>query len=96
MRRSPLAAAFVLAVCLLFPAAGQASINDDQFSSEAFNQLAAAVADPILPTGFTVSAVWSGLVTPTAVRFAPDGRVFVALKSGIVDVFDSIADPTPT
>ncbi len=97
MRRSPLAAALVLAACLLFPAAGQAAAaTADPFSSEAFNQLAAAVATPNLPVGFTSSAVWSGLNTPTAVRFAPNGHVFVALKGGIVDEFDSLADTTPT
>ena len=30
------------------------------------------------------------------VRFAPDGRVFVATKSGIINVFDSLDDTTPT
>ena len=39
--------------------------------------------------------VLSGLTFPTNVEFAPDGRVFVAEKSGIVKVFDSIFDPTP-
>ena len=29
-------------------------------------------------------------------RFAPDGRVFVASKSGIVNVFDDLTDTTPT
>ena len=33
---------------------------------------------------------------PTAVRFAPDGRVFVAEKSGLIKVFDSLTDTTPT
>ena len=31
-----------------------------------------------------------------AMRFAPDGRVFVAEKSGRIKVFDSLSDPTPT
>ena len=29
-------------------------------------------------------------------RFSPDGRVFVAEKSGLIKVFDSLSDPTPT
>lgn len=35
---------------------------------------------------------------PTAVAFAPvsDGRVFVAEKSGVIKVFDDLADTTPT
>src|SRR3954454_5862558 len=49
-----------------------------------------------LPTGFTDTVQWSGLVVPTAIRFAPDGRIFVAQKNGIIDVFDNMADPTPT
>ena len=40
--------------------------------------------------------VISGLTNPTVVRFASDGRVFVAEKSGLIKVFDSLADPTPT
>ncbi|HYK94962.1 MAG TPA: PQQ-dependent sugar dehydrogenase, partial [Candidatus Dormibacteraeota bacterium] len=39
--------------------------------------------------------MFSGLTYPTAVRFASDGRVFVAEKSGLIKVFDSLSDPTP-
>jgi glucose/arabinose dehydrogenase len=46
--------------------------------------------------GFSVQTVWSGLNWPTAIEFAPDGRVFVAEKAGLVKVFDSLTDPTPT
>ena len=49
-----------------------------------------------LPPGFSESTVWSGLGNPTALRFAPDGRVFVASKSGIINVFDGLGDATPT
>ena len=48
-----------------------------------------------LPTGFTEKTVFSGLTQPTAVRFASDGRVFVAEKSGLIKEFDSSADTTP-
>ncbi len=47
-----------------------------------------------LPTGFQESIVFSGLTNPTAVRFAADGRVFVAEKSGVIKVFDSLTDTT--
>ena len=47
------------------------------------------------PTGFSDSVVVSGLTNPTALRFSPDGRVFVAEKRGVIKVFDSLADPTP-
>jgi glucose/arabinose dehydrogenase len=48
-----------------------------------------------LPAGFQESIVFSGLQNPTAVRFAPDGRVFVAEKRGVIKVFDSLTDTTP-
>src|SRR5688572_30409835 len=48
-----------------------------------------------LPPGFQESIVFSGLTQPTAVRFAADGRVFVAEKRGVIKVFDSLTDPTP-
>jgi len=54
-----------------------------------------AGAQPTLPAGFQESVVFSGLTQPTAVKFASDGRVFVAEKSGLIKVFDSLADPTP-
>ena len=49
-----------------------------------------------LGNGFREVTVFSGLTNPTSVRFASDGRVFVAEKSGLVKVFDSLSDPTPT
>ncbi|MEP7312887.1 MAG: PQQ-dependent sugar dehydrogenase [Pseudomonadota bacterium] len=49
-----------------------------------------------LPPNFEDTIVWSGLDLPTAVRFAPNGQVFIAEKKGIIKVFDSVDDPTPT
>jgi glucose/arabinose dehydrogenase len=49
-----------------------------------------------LPAGFQEETVFSGLTNPTAVRFAPDGRIFVAEKRGVIKVFDSLSDSTPT
>jgi PKD repeat protein/glucose/arabinose dehydrogenase len=49
-----------------------------------------------LPAGFQESVVFSGLVAPTNVRFASDGRVFVAQKNGVIKEFDSLSDTTPT
>ena len=48
-----------------------------------------------LPAGFEETVVFSGLTNPTVVRFAADGRVFVAEKRGVIKVFDSLTDPTP-
>ena len=49
-----------------------------------------------LPTGFVETTVFAGLTNPTVVRFAADGRVFVAEKSGVIKVFDSVLDTSPT
>ena len=56
----------------------------------------APAAAATLPAGFQESVVFSGLTAPTVVRFATDGRVFVAEKSGIIKVFDSLTDTSPT
>ncbi|HZB28370.1 MAG TPA: PQQ-dependent sugar dehydrogenase, partial [Gemmatimonadales bacterium] len=48
------------------------------------------------PVGFQEQVVFSGLDHPTNVEFANDGRVFVAEKSGVIKVFDSLADTTAT
>src|SRR5262245_36115077 len=55
-----------------------------------------AGAATTLPAGFSEQIVFSGLTHPTKVVFSPDGRVFVAEKSGVIKVFDSISDPSPT
>lgn len=44
---------------------------------------------------FGESSAFTGLTQPTAVEFSPDGRVFVAEKSGLIKVFDSLSDTTP-
>ncbi|OGO54947.1 MAG: hypothetical protein A2V85_11230 [Chloroflexi bacterium RBG_16_72_14] len=54
------------------------------------------VAQAAVAPGFTETAVITGLTFPTNVRFAADGRVFVAEKSGLIKVFSSLADTTPT
>src|SRR4026207_2199564 len=62
--------------------------------------LLGSITNPIhaatMPAAFTESTVLSGLTAPTAVRFSPDGRVFVAEKSGLIKVFASLSAPTPT
>ena len=49
-----------------------------------------------LPQGFQETTAFSGLSNPTVVRFAPDGTVFVAEKSGMIKTFDGLDDPTAT
>jgi hypothetical protein len=48
-----------------------------------------------LPTGFRDSVALSGLVNPTVLQFAPDGRIFVGQKNGVIKVFDSLSDTSP-
>jgi PKD repeat protein len=50
-----------------------------------------------LPSGFSDTVVgFTGLTNPTALRFSPDGRIFIGQKNGVVKEFDSLSDPTPT
>jgi len=48
-----------------------------------------------LPSGFRDSVVLSGLTNPTVVQFAPDGRVFVGQKNGVIKVFQGLTDTSP-
>ena len=56
--------------------------------------IAAVGAPP--PVGFADQEVLGGLNLPTNVVFSPDGRVFVAEKAGVIKVYDSLSDPTPS
>jgi YD repeat-containing protein len=49
-----------------------------------------------LPAGFQDNTVFAGLSEPTAIRFAADGRVFVALKEGKILYYESVNDASPT
>ncbi len=49
-----------------------------------------------LPAGFQEQVVFTGLNQPTNIEFAPDGRIFVAEKRGVIKVFDNLADTTAT
>jgi glucose/arabinose dehydrogenase len=55
-----------------------------------------SAAAQTLQAGFQQGAAFTGLTQPTAVKFASDGRVFVAEKSGLIKVFDNLSDTTPT
>ena len=59
-----------------------------------FTQVKSTEAAPNEPN-FEESTVYSGLVNPTAIRFSPDGRIFVAEKRGVIKVFDNLSDTTP-
>ena len=79
--------ALLVTLAVLLPAPAQAAFD----ASDATERLLAAP-----PVGFEDTVALSGLEQPTAVRFAPDGRIFVAEKAGRIQVFDDFGDPTPT
>ena len=64
-----------LAATLSFASTARAA---DPFASP----MASAALAGTLPAGFNETTVWSGLGNPTVIRFAPDGRVFVARRAG--------------
>jgi glucose/arabinose dehydrogenase len=90
-----------LSVALLTPAPVAAAPRPDR-GGEVLGRAtrSAAPTSPAVaaavPSGFSDVAVWSGLTLPTAIAFASGGKVFVGEKGGIVKVFNSTSDPTPT
>ncbi len=57
---------------------------------------AATATAATLQPSFQETTVFSGLTNPTTMRFASDGRVFVAEKSGRIRTYDSLNDGTAT
>jgi glucose/arabinose dehydrogenase len=56
----------------------------------------APVAAATLPSGFTEAQIASGLASPTAMQFAPDGRLFVCEQGGRLRVIkNGVLLPTP-
>jgi glucose/arabinose dehydrogenase len=70
--------------------AGSVACTSDK-NSEASNARAPVAQG--LPAGFKEELVVSGRTQPTAVRFASNGRIFVAEKSGMVWTYASAAAP---
>ena len=59
--------------------------------------LAAAPASAgVVPPGFEETEAFSGVSNPTVVRFAPDGTVYVAEKSGRIWTYDGLEDDSRT
>lgn len=63
----------------------------------------AALAEPVLPPGFQDTELhFEGfppdptLEQPTAIRFASNGEVFIALKAGEILRYKNVNDPTPS
>ena len=49
-----------------------------------------------LPAGFEETTVLPGVGKPQDIAIAPNGRVFVAEKTGFIRTFDTVDDTTPT
>ena len=97
--RARLLAAFAcLGLLLAFAASARADTGPDPFgpTQDGLPTVGLAAASLIVPSGFQESVAWSGLDFPMAIRFAPDGRVFIAEKTGRIKVFSSVNDPTAT
>ena len=94
--------AALLSIALVGPAqavafdGGTSDFAADAFAGVAANGLEAFAAAGAPPAGFEESTVLTGMNAPTAIRFAPDGRIFVAEKRGLIKVFDGVGDTTPT
>ncbi len=56
--------------------------------------LVGASSADALPPNFEETTAFSGLVNPTVVRFAADGRVLVAEKSGLIKSYSGLGDTT--
>ncbi len=87
-------AAAVAAVLMAAAPAARADLRSAAFDSPVSATSAFAV-EP-LADGFVKDTVFRGLTAPTKVRFAPDGRVFVAQADGLVLVYDGLDDSTPS
>ena len=55
----------------------------------------AGAARAVVLAPFQETHIVTGLTNPTAVRFAPDGRIFVAEQSGLLKAFNGLGDVTP-
>ena len=93
---SLLVSVVLLATAAIGPAVGHGPEPRPMLGADAHADAGATIAAMAAPSGFDDRAVLSGLVHPTAIQFASDGRIFVAEKRGTIKVFDSLTDTTPT
>ncbi|MBN1529109.1 MAG: PQQ-dependent sugar dehydrogenase, partial [Thermoleophilaceae bacterium] len=86
----------VALVSLLLAPGARAADNVFDPADQGVPDVDLAAAAAIAPSGFQQTTAITGLEWPMALRFAPDGRVFVAQKNGIIKLYDDVNDPTPT
>jgi glucose/arabinose dehydrogenase len=89
----------LLGVCVFVSCSSPGDLPRDASGAEvlrpAIATSTAALGTPV-QTGFSDTTVFSGLNHPTSIRFASDGRIFVAEKNGRVLSFASLSATTPT
>jgi glucose/arabinose dehydrogenase len=91
----------IVIIAALLPAGLASAAPSPREGGELFGRAAKSTAPSApavaaaVPTGFADNLVFGGLTFPTAIAFAPGGKIFVGEKSGIVKVFDSTSDTTP-
>jgi hypothetical protein len=90
-----LLAAVVLVTVAVAPTVGRDPKDRPMLGKDASAESGATIEAAVVPTGFEDRAVLSGLVHPSVIQFAPDGRIFVAEKRGTIKVFDNLTDTTP-
>src|SRR5262245_60516924 len=90
LRRTLIGVAVIMVLLAPHSDAAPGPQDDGIFGTSASVTEAAAVQP-----GFQDTVAFSGLTQPVAVRFASDGRIFVAEKGGRIKVFDSFTDTTP-
>ncbi|HYG68707.1 MAG TPA: PQQ-dependent sugar dehydrogenase, partial [Anaeromyxobacteraceae bacterium] len=89
---------FAVALLAVLTTAVPPAAAQRQFLGRALPEAGASAAPPTLPSGFYVEDAAGGVAfnTPVAVAFAPDGRMFVAEKRGVVwVVVDGVRLSTP-
>jgi glucose/arabinose dehydrogenase len=92
----------VVVLIAMLPAGPASAAPSPRDRGELFGRAASSTAPTspaitaAVPSGFADNLVFGGLTFPTAIAFAPGGKVFVGEKSGIVKVFDSTSDATAT
>jgi glucose/arabinose dehydrogenase len=94
--------AVAVVVIALLPAGPASAAPSPREGGELFGRAAKATAPSspavaaAVPSGFADNLVFGGLTQPTAIAFAPGGKIFVGEKRGIVKVWDSPSDPSVT
>ena len=65
-------------------------LQQDPFAGDAL----AAAAD--VPEEFVEETAFDNLLAPASIAFSPDGRVFVGELDGVIKVYDSVEDTSPS